>query len=103
MKNKKLNFLLGIVFTLLLANGAMAAMLQIPIQATAGVVPPNVMFTLDDSGSMGFECLPDNLCIGSKRVGTMPDSFGDWKNGVATYDKIITTTVKGECIKMYSV
>lgn len=100
MKNKKLNFLLGIVFTLLLANGAMAAMLQIPIQATAGVVPPNVMFTLDDSGSMGFECLPDNLCVsGQKYVGTMPDT-GTWKTGVATYDKIITTTVKGECIKI---
>jgi type IV pilus assembly protein PilY1 len=76
-----------------------SALLQVPIQATAGVVPPNVMFTLDDSGSMGFECLPDDLCIGDKRVGTMPDSFGSWKNGVATYDKVITTTEQGACIR----
>lgn len=47
-----------------------AAMPQ-TLQTTAGVVP-NVMFTLDDSGSMGFECLPDDLCIGDSRVGTMP-------------------------------
>ena len=101
MKNKSL-ILLALASALLVVNGAMAAMLQVPIQATAGVVPPNVMFTLDDSGSMGFECLPDDLCIGGNRVGTMPDSFGSWKNGVATYDKVITATNQGECVSRRS-
>lgn len=103
MKNKFLNKFLTMVSALLIANGAMAAMSQVPIQAMAGVVPPNVMFTLDDSGSMGFECLPDDLCIGSKRVGTMPDSFGDWKSGVATYDKSGSPQIFGRKLRSAAV
>lgn len=95
---------LALMATIWVAQAGWAAMLQTPLQATAGVVPPNVMFTLDDSGSMGFECLPDDLCIGSgrdgQRVGTMPD-IGDWKYGVATYDKTVTTTTQGECIRWW--
>ena len=44
------------------ATVAHADLLQAPVQATASVVPPNLMFTLDDSGSMFYECLPDSLC-----------------------------------------
>ena len=95
---KSLKISLALITVLWMVPAGWAAMLQTPLQATAGVVPPNVMFTLDDSGSMGFECLPDDLCIGDSRVGTMPDSIGDWKYGVATYDKVITKIVDGPCI-----
>ena len=95
---KSLKISLALITVLWMVPAGWAAMLQTPLQATAGVVPPNVMFTLDDSGSMGFECLPDDLCIGDRRVGTMPDSIGDWKYGVATYDKVITKIVDGPCI-----
>ena len=88
---KSLKISLALITVLWMVPAGWAAMLQTPLQATAGVVPPNVMFTLDDSGSMGFECLPDDLCIGAHRVGTMPDSIGDWKYGVATYDKVTST------------
>lgn len=83
---------ISIAALLFFAAGSVGAgaMLQAPIQSSSGVAPPNVMFTLDDSGSMGFECLPDSLCTaGSTYIGTMPDSIGTWKDGVATYDKTV--------------
>lgn len=101
MKNNISKFSIAVASVLLLINGAMATMLEQPIQATAGVVAPNVMFTLDDSGSMGWSCLPDDLCIGGSRVATMPAlsdaSDGTWRNnGVATYD-YTTCDKKGVC------
>ena len=56
---KSLKISLALITVLWMVPAGWAAMLQTPLQATAGVVPPNVMFTLDDSGSMGFECLHD--------------------------------------------
>lgn len=32
-----------------------------PLQTGTGSVPPNIMFILDDSGSMGFRYMPDNI------------------------------------------
>ncbi|QJC56709.1 Type IV pilus biogenesis factor PilY1 [Polaromonas vacuolata] len=61
-------------------------MLRIPLQAAGTTVAPNLMFTLDDSGSMGWECLPDSICVGSFQVGVMPDMTANWKHGVATAD-----------------
>lgn len=93
---------ISIAALLFFAAGSVGAgaMLQAPIQSSSGVAPPNVMFTLDDSGSMGFECLPDSLCTaGSTYIGTMPDSIGTWKYGVATYDKSVVTTTGGDCLK----
>jgi type IV pilus assembly protein PilY1 len=87
MKTKKrLRFLLALPVALFFPNGAFSALLQVPVQVSAGAVPPNLMFTLDDSGSMAFECLPEDLCIGNAWVGTMPDMTPTWKNGVATPD-----------------
>ena len=105
MKNNISKFSIAVVSVLLAVNGAMAGMLQQPIQATAGVVAPNVMFTLDDSGSMGWECLPDALCYDDKStfIGTMPD-LNPWKNGVAAYDTTcnsMSTTKKNAC-KLYN-
>ena len=66
------------------ATVAHADLLQAPVQATASVVPPNLMFTLDDSGSMFYECLPDSLCAASTyEVGAFPDANAN-KDGTAT-------------------
>jgi type IV pilus assembly protein PilY1 len=89
---KHLRLWLALPVALFFSNAALSALLQVPVQVSAGAVPPNLMFTLDDSGSMGFECLPDDLCIrtGSTSVtyvGTMPDMTPDWKTGVASPDE----------------
>lgn len=62
--------LLGVTASLLLGTPAAAAvgpepqgqMLQQPLQVGGQGVPPNFVFTLDDSGSMWWECVPDALC-----------------------------------------
>ena len=56
--------LAGLLGGLLISVPATAAsnMLQKPLQVGGSGVPPNLMFTLDDSGSMWWECLPDSLC-----------------------------------------
>lgn len=69
---------------------AWAGLSQTPMLASsAAQVAPNMMFTLDDSGSMDFECLPDALCTSTtplNRLGTVPWGIdGTWKNGVAAY------------------
>lgn len=85
--------------SLLFLQTSWSAMLQTPIQAAAGVVPPNVMFTLDDSGSMGFECVPDSLCTsGSTYVGTTTPKMTTWKTGTAEYDKETIKITKGRCL-----
>jgi type IV pilus assembly protein PilY1 len=35
---------------------------QVPLITGTAPVPPNLIFTIDDSGSMSEECIPDNLC-----------------------------------------
>lgn len=61
--------LLGITGSLLLGAPVAAQvatpqgqMLQQPLQVGGAGVPPNFVFTLDDSGSMWWECVPDDLC-----------------------------------------
>lgn len=105
MKNKKLNFSkLAATSMLLLVNVAMAGMLQQPIQAMTGAVPPNVMFTLDDSGSMAWGCVPDSLCVdGSKDALTTPWKYlsDDWKS--VTYKvRECQTESNGVCTKYYT-
>ncbi|MDO9090977.1 MAG: PilC/PilY family type IV pilus protein [Burkholderiaceae bacterium] len=64
---------------------AQAQMSQTPLLTAGSSVPPNIVFTIDDSGSMAFECLPDNLCVGDYYVGTTPGDVGStYKDGVAT-------------------
>lgn len=65
------------------AQDAAAELLQTPINVSTAAVAPNLMFTLDDSGSMMFECVPDNLCSVGNEVGAFPDLNGA-KLGVAT-------------------
>ena len=82
---KKISFLL-LALLLNWTGNALSEMLRIPLQAMGATVAPNLMFTLDDSGSMGWECLPDSICVGSFQVGVMPDMTANWKHGVATAD-----------------
>jgi len=66
----------AVVATLLLPAGAHAAPTQLaetPLQAL-NRVKPNIMFTVDDSGSMNFEFLPDFTAAGTKPV-TGPAAF----------------------------
>lgn len=78
-------FMRCVLGALLLFGGlANAQMSQTPLIVGGAAVPPNLVFTFDDSGSMMFECLPESLCIGSSYVGTMPGGFGTFKTGVAT-------------------
>lgn len=77
-------------FALLLGAGSSAQMLQQPLQTGGAGVPPNLMFTLDDSGSMWWECLPDGLCTsGSNGVESIPRrdavSTGN-RQGTVVYD-----------------
>lgn len=87
-----MNFLRRILVGLALfgaLGGASAQMAQTPLITGGAAVPPNLVFTFDDSGSMFFECLPEALCISGKYVGTMPGGFATFKNGVATYDATV--------------
>ncbi len=55
----------------LLAGTALAEIAQAPLVSQSWT-PPNVMFTLDDSGSMADECIPSELCQkGSINVGSV--------------------------------
>lgn len=84
MKNIFLKLSLVVTSVFWSGNGVMAAMLQMPLQATAGVVPPNLMFTLDDSGSMDYHCLPESLCHGN--VDAVRDSTSNSNSKIVTYD-----------------
>lgn len=88
-----------------LLSPSWAGLSQTPMLASgAAQVPPNLMFTLDDSGSMDFECLPDALCINdsppAKRIGTMPWGIDDlWKNNVVTYkDRLLPRRMRSAAI-----
>jgi type IV pilus assembly protein PilY1 len=77
-----------------------AQVAQRPLLGTVGSAAPNLVFTLDDSGSMWFECLPDSMCTltdvngGITRgVGTVPVDFAGnaLKDSVASYDSYVRT------------
>ncbi|MCY1164615.1 MAG: PilC/PilY family type IV pilus protein [Pseudomonadota bacterium] len=83
MKQIIFRFLFG-VLVFMTGGLVQAQVAQTPLIVGGVSVPPNLVFTFDDSGSMFFECLPEALCIGTSYVGTMPGGFGTFKNGVAT-------------------
>lgn len=74
-------------------------MLQQPLQTGGGGTPPNLMFTLDDSGSMWWECVPDDLCApGSYGLEAMPrlddSALGNGNRlGTVVYDDADVTHV----------
>ncbi|POR11790.1 PilC/PilY family type IV pilus protein [Diaphorobacter sp. LR2014-1] len=83
---------IGMAVSLLLAPNASAQMLTQPLQVGGGGVPPNMVFTLDDSGSMWWECLPDSLCTnGSNALEAIPkrDAVSTAnRQGTAVYDDV---------------
>lgn len=67
-------------------SNAGAVVSQVPLTGSSLFVAPNLMFTLDDSGSMDFECVPDALCVnGARYIGVAPVEFATFKNAVATF------------------
>lgn len=69
-----------------------AKMLQQPLQVGGEGVSPNLIFTLDDSGSMWWECLPDSLCASkSLALEAIPkiDTVGNQNRlGTVVYDDV---------------
>ena len=86
--NGLMKFLAVAAAGILATAGAWAGISQVPLTGSVSLAPPNLMFTLDDSGSMDFECLPDALCTTSTGlyVGAVPWQPGTFKNAYATYD-----------------
>ena len=84
----------GLLGALLIGTPATAAsnMLQKPLQVGGSGVPPNLMFTLDDSGSMWWECLPDSLCTnGSDGLEAIPKRSAvstSNRQGTVVYDDV---------------
>lgn len=82
-----------------LAAVLVMAQIGLPLQASATVsklpplvkpkVPPNIMFTLDDSGSMLFEYLPDGLVPGFNYVAAFPQPSSVYKNGDNFFQSVI--------------
>lgn len=82
-------------------SSAAGQMLQQPLQTGGGGTPPNLMFTLDDSGSMWWECLPDDLCApGSYGLEAIPrldaSALGNGNRlGTIVYDDVDVTHTTG--------
>ncbi|WMW79775.1 PilC/PilY family type IV pilus protein [Undibacterium cyanobacteriorum] len=82
-----------------LAAALVLAQIILPLHANATVsklpplvkpkVPPNIMFTLDDSGSMLFEYLPDNLVPGFNYVAGFPQPASVYKNGDSFFQSVM--------------
>lgn len=86
MKNLiKSFFVLGILSTFWISANSQVA--QSPLIIGGASIPPNMVFTFDDSGSMAFECLPESLCVsGSNYIGSMPGGIATFKNRVVSTD-----------------
>lgn len=75
---------------------APGSFLQAPIQTGGTGVPPNFMYTMDDSGSMWYECVPEALCAtGVNAVELIPTRFSAGpgtnptvRRGTLVYDDI---------------
>ncbi|MEJ7686272.1 MAG: PilC/PilY family type IV pilus protein [Variovorax sp.] len=75
------------VLGMLVTGNTGATVSQVPLTGSGVSVPPNLMFTLDNSGSMHYECLPDKFCVVSYHsIGSIPGGMGPTKSEVATYD-----------------
>lgn len=81
------------VFALLSgAELAQAEIAQAPL-FLAQQLKPNIMFTLDDSGSMSWNCAPDSICPKHRRYKELPGPF-DFEDAVGKNKYVIRYTVK---------
>ncbi len=91
-----------LAYMLLLGAGSAGAISQVPLLGGQTAIAPNLMFTLDDSGSMEYECLPDILCEGgvggAVRVGALPWAFTSFKSGAARYDSLVGRRLRSPAI-----
>jgi len=90
MKNRA-RLLAAIAMGVLVAGNVGAGLSQMPLTRSNSSIYPNLMFTLDDSGSMEFECLPDSNChvpdVVAGAVAWYPaGGYWDCCRSVATYD-----------------
>jgi type IV pilus assembly protein PilY1 len=79
----------AVIMLWLLVSGEVGAVVsQMPLTGSTASVAPNLMFTLDDSGSMEFECVPDQLCYAPGSViDAIPWHWGAYAGSpIATYN-----------------
>ncbi|MDP5136978.1 PilC/PilY family type IV pilus protein [Rheinheimera baltica] len=69
-----------------------------PLQ-TGSAVPPNIMFIIDDSGSMHFELLPDNIIMSNSRY-IFPRADGVY--GSSDYSNYVPTVEDGEAYNAFT-
>ena len=88
LQSIKAVFLTSLMFGSATAHAAIE-IANTPLQ-TGSSVPPNIMFIIDDSGSMHFELLPDSIMFGDKRYifPRADDVYGpsDYSNYVPTVE-----------------
>lgn len=96
MKTFKLNLAAKLVFITSIMLGAACAQAAIDISdtplQTGSSVPPNIMFIIDDSGSMQFELLPDDIQFDVNRY-IFPRANNVY--GPAAYDNYVPTVQSG--------
>lgn len=90
---KKLAEWITFLLFALAVTASNAQIAQAPLIVTGAAVPPNLMFTFDDSGSMYIECHEDALCLfltDGRFIGTVPYGMGTGgtrqKNAIATFN-----------------
>jgi type IV pilus assembly protein PilY1 len=90
-------FAAGLLFGAATAHAAIEIS-DIPLQ-TGSAVPPNIMFIIDDSGSMQFELLPDEIMFSDKRY-IFPRANGVY--GSSDYNNYVPTVEDGEAYNAFT-
>ncbi|WP_290613183.1 pilus assembly protein [Arsukibacterium sp. UBA3155] len=93
----KCAFLASMLFGSAVAHAAIEIS-QTPLQ-TGSSVPPNIMFIIDDSGSMQFELLPDEAILESARY-IFPRADGIYEAG--DYNNRVPTVQDGQPYNAFS-
>ncbi|MEN1943400.1 PilC/PilY family type IV pilus protein [Luteimonas sp. MJ293] len=77
----------GFLAALVGASGHAASFPDFPLQTGTGSVPPNIIFIMDDSGSMGYPYMPGQTYSSGSSVG-LPDSiqYRSYTNNPLYYD-----------------
>lgn len=98
-----------IVLALLLSSvnsvtyAALTDLANVPLANTSTLSPkPNIMFILDDSGSMGFEWLPDDVISGSNAFVPQPSTVNKFKAENACYSNSLYNKIYYDPAKTYT-
>ncbi len=90
-------FLFGLLFGAASAHSAIQIS-NVPLQ-TGSAVPPNIMFIIDDSGSMHFELMPDSAIFGESRY-IFPRADGVY--GGSDYNNYVPTVQDGQAYNAFA-